>query len=141
MRPLVQMGLPYPMLLYERVMGRPFAGHKDSVSDLVGARLEVGIEERLDAYGISNRKVKRAEKIPGFAQNPDFIVPDEFAPQVLIEAKISEDDGTARDKVNRIEKLARMSELWEKEGKPRCEVIACIGGRGFGIRRENANVA
>ena len=33
---------------------------------------------------------------------PDFIVPDEFNPQVVIEAKITEDDGTARDKVTRI---------------------------------------
>ncbi|MEI6785882.1 MAG: hypothetical protein WCQ21_33775 [Verrucomicrobiota bacterium] len=30
-------------------------------------------------------------------QTPDFIVPDEFNPQVAIEAKPTEDDGTARD--------------------------------------------
>ncbi|NQU76681.1 MAG: hypothetical protein HQ546_10250, partial [Planctomycetes bacterium] len=33
---LARMGAPYAMLLYERSMGRPFAGHRDSVSDLIG---------------------------------------------------------------------------------------------------------
>src|SRR5262249_38530885 len=30
---LAQLGVPYPMLLYEWFLGRPFAGHKDSVSE------------------------------------------------------------------------------------------------------------
>jgi len=34
------MGVPYAMLLYERFLGRPFAGHRDSVSELVGDTLE-----------------------------------------------------------------------------------------------------
>jgi len=37
------------MLLYERFLGRPFAGHRDSVSELVGDSLESVIEDVLSA--------------------------------------------------------------------------------------------
>ena len=32
--------------------------------------------------GISARKTKRAERVKGFEQAPDFIVPDEFNPRI-----------------------------------------------------------
>ncbi len=130
---VAQMGVPYAMLLYERLLGRPFAGHRDSVSELIGDRLELEIERLLVQAGISFRKTKRAERIPGFDQAPDFIIPSEFNPQVVIEAKITEDDGTARDKVTRVQHLAEIS-VSRNFG---FEVIACIGGRGFGVRRED----
>ncbi|MEW6727262.1 hypothetical protein ACP3TJ_04130 [Desulforudis sp. 1088] len=133
-RAMSVMGVPYAMLLYERFLGRPFAGHRDSVSELVGDSLESAIEEVLTRTGVSYRKTKRAERIPGFDQAPDFIVPSEFNPQVVIEAKITEDDGTARDKVTRIQRLALLSGTGEL---PHFEVVACIGGRGFGVRRED----
>lgn len=136
-RHLAQLGVPYAMLLYERFLGRPFAGHRDSVSELIGNSLEAAIEDVLSKAGISFRKTKRAERIPGFDQAPDFIVPSEFNPQVVIEAKITEDDGTARDKVTRIQHLAALSMAGRSPENPRFEVIACIGGRGFGIRRED----
>ncbi len=136
-RHLSGMGVPYAMLLYERFLGRPFAGHRDSVSELVGDSLESAIEEVLSGAGISFRKTKRAEKIQGFDQTPDFIIPSEFNPQVIIEAKITEDDGTARDKVTRIQHLGELSMADRPKGKPKYEVIACIGGRGFGVRRED----
>lgn len=134
---LAGMGVPYAMLLYERFLGRPFAGHRDSVSELVGDSLESAIEEVLAKAGISFRKTKRAERIEGFDQTPDFIIPSEFNPQIVIEAKITEDDGTARDKVTRIQHLGELSLAGRPEGKPKYEVIACIGGRGFGVRRED----
>lgn len=137
LRHLSRMGAPYAMLLYERFLGRPFAGHRDSVSDLVGDSLESAIEDVLSKAGISYRKTKRAEKIEGFDQTPDFIVPSEFNPQIIIEAKITEDDGTARDKVTRIQHLGELSMAGQKNGNPKYEVIACIGGRGFGVRRED----
>ena len=136
-RHLSGMGVPYAMLLYERFLGRPFAGHRDSVSELVGDSLESAIEEVLSKAGISYRKTKRAERIEGFDQTPDFIIPSEFNPQVIIEAKITEDDGTARDKVTRIQHLGELSMAGQSKGKPKYEVIACIGGRGFGVRRED----
>jgi hypothetical protein len=39
-----------------------------------------------DADRISYRKTKRAEKIAGFDQAADLIIPSEFNPQVVIEA-------------------------------------------------------
>lgn len=136
-RNLAMIGVPYAMLLYERFLGRPFAGHRDSVSELIGDSLESAIEDVLSKAGVSFRKTKRAERIEGFDQAPDFIIPSEFNPQVIIEAKITEDDGTARDKVTRIQHLAELSVSSRLEDEPKYEVIACIGGRGFGVRRED----
>jgi hypothetical protein len=134
-RALADLGVPYAMLLYERFLGRPFAGHRDSVSELVGDVLETAVEGMLVRAGISFRKTKRAERVSGFDQAPDFIVPDEFNPQVVIEAKVTEDDGTARDKVTRVQHLGALAT--QGRGKPRFEVIACIAGRGFKVRRED----
>jgi hypothetical protein len=126
------------MLLYERFMGRPFAGHRDSVSELVGDVLESAIEGVLTAAGVSFRKTKRAERVAGFDQAPDFIVPDEFSPNVVIEAKITEDDGTARDKVTRVQHLGTLSmHGLRPDEEQKFEVIACIAGRGFKVRRED----
>jgi hypothetical protein len=136
-RTLAGLGVPYAMLLYERFLGRPFAGHRDSVSELVGENLESAIEDILAKAGISYRKTKRAERIRGFDQAPDFIVPSESNPKVVIEAKIAEDDGTARDKVTRILHLCELSEKGLPTGEQGFEVIACIAGRGFGVRRED----
>ena len=127
---LSNIGVPYAMLLYERLLGRPFAGHRDSISELIGESLESAIEEVLSLAGISFRKTKRAERIQGFDQTPDFIIPSEFNPQIIIEAKITEDDG-------RIQHLGELSLAGRSEDNPKYEVIACIGGRGFGVRRED----
>lgn len=137
LRHLANEGAPYAMLLYERFLGRPFATHRDSVSELVGEVMESAVEEVLRQARISFRKTKRAEKVEGFDQAPDFIVPDEFNPQIVIEAKITEDDGTARDKVTRIQHLRTISESRRRSGRNGFQVVACIDGRGFGIRRED----
>ena len=134
---LSRIGVPYAMLLYERFLGRPFAGHRDSVSEIIGDSLESAIEDVLSQSAISFRKTKRAERIEGFDQTPDFIIPSEFNPQIIIEAKITEDDGTARDKATRIQHLGELSLAGRTINNPRYEVIACIGGRGFGVRRED----
>ena len=132
-----ELGMPYAMVLYERFLGRPFAGHRDSVSELVGDGLESAIEDVLHKAGVSFRKTKRAEKIDGFDQAPDFIIPSEFNPQVVIEAKLTEDDGTARDKVARIQRLDTLRREGQPGRKPKYELVARIGGRGFGVRRED----
>jgi hypothetical protein len=137
-QPLADLGVPYAMLLYERFLGRPFAGHRDSVSELVGDVLETAIEGILARAGISSRKTKRAERVAGFDQAPDFIIPNEFNPQIVIEAKITEDDGTARDKVTRVQHLGAIAmEGLPFDAPPKFEVIACIAGRGFKVRRED----
>ena len=81
--------------------------------------------------------MKREGKVTGFGAAPDFIIPSKFKPQVVIEAKLTEDDGTARDKVRRVHHLSALSERGMVEGTRKFEVIACIGGRGFGVRRED----
>lgn len=129
--------VPYAMLLYERYLGRPFASHRDSVSELVGDVMENAIEERLSRSRVSFRKTKRAERIPNFEQAPDFIIPDEVNPVIVIEAKITGDDGTARDKVTRIERLATIRDDRIRVGQTGFQVVACIDGRGFGVRRED----
>ena len=134
---MASLGVPYPVVLYERFLGRPFAGHRDSISELVGDAMEGPIETLLTDGGISFRKTRRAEKIKGFDQAPDFIIPNEFNPAAVIEAKICEDDGTARDKVTRIQHLAEISKSRVAENGKGFEVIACISGRGFGVRRED----
>lgn len=137
LRHVAAMGVPYPMLLYERLLGRPFAGHRDSVSELIGGGLEAAIEDQLTKHGVSFRKTKRAERIPGFDQVPDFIVPDEFSPRIVIEAKLTEDDGTARDKITRVQHLDALSRRGQRAGSRKFDVVACIAGRGFAIRRED----
>ena len=41
----------------------------------------------------------------GFDQAPDFMIPSEYNRQVVMEAKLTEDDGSARDKVTRVQHL------------------------------------
>lgn len=130
---IADLGAPYPVLLYERFLGRPYATHRDSVSELVGEVVEVAVKNVLTEAKVSFRETKRAERIPGFDQAPDFIIPDEFTPVALIEAKLTEDDGTARDKVARVQRLRT---LRDEQGKD-YDVIACIAGRGFKVRRED----
>lgn len=134
---LADLGVPYSILLYERFLGRPFASHRDSISEIVGNIVENAIEDVLSRAGISFRKTKRAERLPGFDQAPDFIIPNEFNPQIVIEAKLTEDDGTARDKVTRVQHLGSLSMKGQPPNKPKFEVVACIAGRGFGVRRED----
>jgi hypothetical protein len=136
-RSMADLGVPYSVLLYERFLGRPFAGHRDSISELVGNLVENAIEKTLESAGISFRKTRRAERLPGLDQAPDFVIPSEFNPQIMIEAKLTEDDGTARDKVTRVQHLGELSMAGRESGSPRFEVVACIAGRGFGVRRED----
>lgn len=133
LQPIADLGVPYAILLYERFLGRPFASHRDAVSERVGEVVEGAIKDVLTEARVSFRETKRAERITGFDQAPDFIVPDEFNPVALIEAKLTEDDGTARDKVSRVQRLRTLRDLGGRD----YDVIACIAGRGFKVRRED----
>lgn len=129
--------VPYAVVLYERYLGRPFASHRDAVSELVGDVMETAIEDELTEAKVPFRKTKRAERVPNFEQAPDFFIPDEVDPRIIIEAKITSDDGTARDKVARILRLAAMRDRRRRDGKDDFQVIACIDGRGFTVRRQD----
>lgn len=132
-QPIADLGAPYPVLLYERFLGRPFATHRDAMSERVGEVVEVAVKNVLSEAKVSFRESKRAERITGFDLAPDFIVPDELNPVALIEAKLTEDDGTARDKVARVQRLRTLRD----ENGMTYDVIACIAGRGFKVRRED----
>jgi hypothetical protein len=125
-------GIDYSQLLYERSLGRPFATHRDSVSELIGDKIEAAVVEELTAAEVPFHRTARAERILGFDQAPDFLIPDSASPKVVIEAKLTEDDGTARDKITRVQHLDQLS-----EGGKKFEVIACIDGRGFSVRRQD----
>lgn len=134
---LAEAGVPYEILLYERFLGRPFATHRDAVSEKVGDILEGAVSEKLRSRRIPYHKAGVAERFEDMDQAPDFLVPDQFQPAVLIESKLAEDDGTARDKVTRVQHLAELRDQRLRNGVPAFEVVACVDGRGFGIRRED----
>lgn len=130
-REIAGSGVPYPALLYERLLGRPFASHRDAVSEMVGELIERQVIEQLESHRVPYYRTGRAERIRGFDQAPDFLAPDAETPKVVIEAKLTEDDGTARDKVTRVQHLGGIG---RRRG---FQVIACIDGRGFSVRKED----
>lgn len=122
----------YSELLYERVLGRPFATHRDSVSDIVGDMVENTIEELLIANDIDGRRTKTREAVPTFPQAPDFMIPaDPEKTRVIIEAKLTEDDGTARDKAARVQTLRAYEDQRAAGGEAPRQLVAVIEGRGF----------
>ncbi len=123
------------MLLYERFLGRPFATYRDSISKKVGDILEDALRARLDSSRVPYHQAGVAERFEDMDQAPDFLIPNRLQPAVVLEAKLAEDDGTARDKVTRVQHLAELRDQRLRNGLPTFEVIACVDGRGFGIRR------
>ena len=124
-------GVAYSELLYERMLGRPYASHRDSVSGMVGDLIEGAIQRLLDDYGIDGAMARARESVHGFEQAPDCRVPS-VNPRVIIEAKLTEDDGTARDKVARVQTLRALED--RKPVGERCQIVAVVDGRGFGHR-------
>ena len=126
--------VPYSELLYERMLGRPYATHRDSVSDIVGKLIESAVQELLTEHQIDGRATRYREAVPGFKQAPDFLVPsDPDLTEVIIEAKLTEDDGTARDKAARLQSL-RGYEDERPDAERRRQIITVIDGRGFSHR-------
>ncbi len=119
--------------MYQRFLGRPFASHRDSVSEQVGEVVEAAVKDVLTAAKVSFRETKRAERITGFDQAPDFI-PDEFNPVALIYARLTEDDGTARATKYCVSRDCGRFAIRAGHDYDR---IACIAGRGFKVRRED----
>lgn len=57
--------------------------------------------------------------------------------EAAIEDVLSRHGVSYRDKVTRVQHLASLSTRGEPPGGRQFEVIACIAGRGFGVRRED----
>lgn len=91
-----------------------------------------------------SRKIQSRNACGGLtyrAEKPLFLdslcIPDEINPSVVIEAKITSDDRTARDKVARIKELETQRNGHGTNDWPNYEVVACIDGPGFRQRRED----
>ena len=93
------------------------------------------VEDVLTRAGVSHRRTRLGEVLLGSCLTPDFVVPNAVRPYVVIDAAHAADDGTARDRVTRVEYLAALSLDGQPPETPKFEVIACIAGLGFGVRR------
>lgn len=118
-------GVPYQDLLYQRYIGGTFRQARDISSSFKANILEGPIEHLLRTKGIPYYKTELREKVEGWDQAPDFFIPNKEAPKAIIEAKVAEDGGTARDKAARIKVLASMAQ-------PRgIALISVVDGKGF----------
>ena len=118
-------GVTYSDLLYERYLGRPFAYVQDALSERKGDLLENAIAQVFTASHVPYYRTKMRERIPGFEQAPDFLIPNKDSPECVVESKLTEDGGTARDKAARI---FRLSETCRKR---EITLVAFVDGRGF----------
>ena len=97
----------------------------DASSSIKGDLLELAVVRLFEAHAIPFYRTRAREKLPGWEQAPDFLLPTRERPTVAIEAKLAEDGGTARDKAARVERFCH--EARQKEVFP----IAIIDGKGF----------
>ena len=122
---LVNHGVPYHTLLYQRYIGGTFGQAINTSTTVKADLLEDPVEKLLSENRIPFHRVGAREKVVGWEQAPDFLIPAKERAEVVIEAKVAEDGGTARDKAARIERLARLA--YSKGATP----IAVIDGLGF----------
>ena len=102
-------GVPYSALLYQRYVGGVWRQVQDAYSEVKGdAVLEHPLRDLLDAHAIPYHHTRRGAtgaretvELYGMSPGPDFVIPDE-SPTLVIESKVAEDGGTARDKAARI---------------------------------------
>ena len=128
-------GVPYSALLYQRYVGGVWRQIQDAYSEVKGDKLlEQPIADLLDANGISYYRSDAGATGAtvtvqefGISPGPDFLLPKE-SPTVLIESKVAEDGGTARDKAARIKNAA---EAAKARGLLPCAVI---DGKGWSER-------
>ncbi|MYI55501.1 MAG: hypothetical protein F4062_00450 [Acidimicrobiia bacterium] len=128
-------GVPYSALLYQRYVGGVWRQVQDAYSEVKGDRLlEQPIADLFEANHIAYLRAgggasgaKATAELLGLSPGPDFALPLD-SPTVVIESKVAEDGGTARDKASRIINLARAA---EERGLLACAVI---DGRGWSER-------
>lgn len=117
-------GVSLADLLYERYTGRPFAYVRDALSSQKGDILEDALERLLKNHRIPYDRITY-NNAPGFEQAPDYALPHRRKPIVVIESKLAEDGGTARDKASRIERLRHTC---DRRG---IALMAVVDGKGF----------
>lgn len=124
-RRAVSRGVPYDVLLYQRYVGGFERQVRDMYSEKKGDLLERPLQKLFSDNGVPYYRSARTEKIPGFPIAPDFLVPSKEVPELVVEAKMADNGGTARDKAARIHSL---SEVTKSRG---LVLIAVVDGYGF----------
>lgn len=128
-------GVPYSALLYQRYVGGAWRQVQDAYSEIKGDNvLEIPLErllqdERVPYWrtpGGASGAAETARRF-GLSPGPDFVIPDD-QPAVIIESKVAEDGGTARDKASRIKNLA---DTGHRAGLVVCAVV---DGKGWSER-------
>ncbi|MCY3788301.1 MAG: hypothetical protein OXH63_05880 [Gemmatimonadetes bacterium] len=128
-------GVPYSTLLYQRYVGGVWSVVQNAYSEVKGDNLlEQPIADLLDDHAIpyyrsgsgASGATQTAETF-GLSPGPDFVLPEE-SPTVIIESKIAEDGGTARDKAARIKNAADVA---NDRGLLPCAVV---DGKGWSER-------
>ena len=144
-------GVPYSMLLFQRYVGGVWRQVQDAYSEVKGdAVLEIPFQDLLDAHGVPYHRTRRgatgaAETAArfGIRPGPDFIIPD-HSPTLVVESKVAEDGGTARDKAARIRTLVTAANErglracalidgkgWTERPNALCDVILATQGRTY----------
>lgn len=146
-------GVSYSALLFQRYVGGVWRQVQDAYSEVKGdGVLEVPLQALLDTHGVPYYRTKQgaagaAETRAryGLKPGPDFIIPDD-SPTLVIESKVAEDGGTARDKAARILNLARAADErglracalidgkgWTERPNALCDVILATQGRTYSL--------
>ena len=144
-------GVPYAALLFQRYVGGVWRQVQDAYSEVKGdAVLEFPLRDLLDAHGVPYHRTKRgaagaAETATryGLRPGPDFIIPDD-SPTLVVESKVAEDGGTARDKAARIQALVTAANErglracalidgkgWTERSNALCDVVLATQGRTY----------
>jgi hypothetical protein len=127
-------GVPYSVLLHQRHYGGSFRQVLDATSSKRGVRLEDAVETLFKNNGIpyvrtgSSNQGEIAKKFGiTVTPSPDFVIHDQDDRlKAVLECKLTNDGGTARDKASRFNSLRE--ESVRLGGVP---VIAVLGGLGW----------
>ena len=130
---LASNGVPYDAFLHQRHYGGAFRQLLDATSTQRGDLLEDAVEELFKAHGIphirtgSHNQAEIAERFEiHVAPAPDFVVYDQSNTlRAMLECKLGNDGGTARDKALRFERLR--AESIRLGGVPLLGVLAGLG--------------
>lgn len=126
--------VPYPLFLHQRHYGGPFRQVIDAASELRGDLIEDAVEDLFADHGIlfirtgSHDQDEIANRFEITVRPaPDFVVYDTAGNlRAMLECKLTNDGGTARDKALRFERLR--DESVRLGGVP---LIAVLGGLGW----------
>ncbi len=146
-------GVPYSTLLYQRYVGGVWRQVQDAYSEVKGDNLlEQPIADLFDANGISYCRsgagasgATETDRRFGLSPGPDFVLPED-SPTVIIESKVAEDGGTARDKAARIKNAAEAAKDrgllpcavvdgkgWSERPKALLDVVIATDGRTYSL--------